>query len=98
MYNSPELIGPNMKKYLETGDKEAATREIILNSNKDKLGGIAKRRLEEAQMFAGDKFSEIMRSLAPHEKNQIQSQIQSIKNPHERKRVFEKLKQLLSGS
>jgi GH24 family phage-related lysozyme (muramidase) len=58
-YNSPKLIGPNLTKYIQSGDKESAAREILVRSNKEKNAGLAKRRLEEAELFTGGKLPEL---------------------------------------
>ena len=52
-YNHPALIGPNLTKYVNTGDKEAVLDEIRNRSNLHKSKGISNRRDLEARMFGG---------------------------------------------
>ena len=52
-YNHPALIGPNLTKYVNTGDKEAVLDEIRNRSNLHKSKGISNRRDLEARMFSG---------------------------------------------
>jgi GH24 family phage-related lysozyme (muramidase) len=89
MYNSPALLGPNLRDQLNRNDEIEATKEILLRSNKNKDPGIQKRRLDEARTFSGKNFQEVMKTLTPEEKAEIRNLIQNIKNVHERNRVFE---------
>lgn len=52
-FNNPNLIGENLTKYVRGGDLNAAAREILYKSNKNKHKGIANRRYREATMFVG---------------------------------------------
>ena len=51
-YNHPNLIGPNLTRFVNEGDWASATREIRERSNAYKLDGIAARRNREADLFA----------------------------------------------
>jgi len=64
-FNSPKLIGPNMRKALATNDDFAAAKEILLGSNPRNMEGVQTRREAEAKMFLGDRFDEFMNSLTP---------------------------------
>ena len=88
MYNSPKLIGPNMRQHLEANDDTEAAREIMLKSNRDKVPGIQKRRLEEAEMYAGDNFENVVESLSPEEITEVKNIIGQIKNPHTRMEIM----------
>lgn len=52
-YNSPSLIGPNLVSALKGGNKQEAIDEILYDSNRQNVRGIASRRYREAAMFAG---------------------------------------------
>ena len=49
--NANKLLGSNLKKALQNGNRAEAWYEIRYNSNGDKLAGIAKRRFFEAEVF-----------------------------------------------
>jgi GH24 family phage-related lysozyme (muramidase) len=94
-YNSPRLIGPSLRRHLKNGDFYRATVQIITNSNKYKLPGIAKRRLLEAELFSGDDFSKIMYSLSTKDKIELYLLLNSIKNESERDKTLNKYKKYL---
>lgn len=52
-FNSPALIGPKLTAAIQSGDKRAALNEILYNSNRKGLAGLAARRYREAAMLAG---------------------------------------------
>lgn len=52
-FNHPGLIGPKLISALRKGDLKAARDEILFNSNKRKIKGLAKRRFRESVMFSG---------------------------------------------
>jgi len=98
MFQNPSLVGPKLRGYLENNDDIGAAKEILLNSNKNNSGGVAKRRLGEAKMFSGDRFSELVESLSDQEVQQIYSMVNSIKNPYTRQQVLDEypfLKQIV---
>lgn len=88
-YNSPRLWGPKLRKMLQMNDDVGVAKEIMLGSNKNKVPGIQKRRLEEARMYSGDNFEQVYKTLSPQEKDEMRNIILQIKNPHERQRVLE---------
>ena len=47
-YNSPALIGPNLKQYVANNDDLGLAKEIVTNSNKNNSPGLLRRRLDEA--------------------------------------------------
>lgn len=94
MYNSPKLVGPRLSKLINQGNAEEAAKEILLRSNKDQMGGVTKRRMEEAAMFTGGKLP----TITPEEQDLLENQIKSIENPHEREKVFLRLRQLLANN
>ena len=55
-FNSPELIGKNLRKQINERDFDGAINEILYKSNKRKDKGLASRRYEEALLFAGGKL------------------------------------------
>lgn len=71
-FNSPALIGPNLRTAVAQGDDNAATKEILLGSNKDQSPGVLKRRLDEAKYYAQDKFPDVISSMSPDELGKMQ--------------------------
>jgi GH24 family phage-related lysozyme (muramidase) len=71
MFNSPALIGPRMRKFLEENNDEKVVHEIILNSNRSKSPGLQKRRIEEAKQYSGHKFKYYFNKLSKEEKKQV---------------------------
>lgn len=88
MFQSPKLIGPNMRQLLQENKDIEAAKEILLRSNKEKSPGIAKRRLEESRMFAGDRYQELVDSLTSEEIKEVYNLVNSIKNPYTREEVL----------
>lgn len=88
-YNNPKLLGPILRSKLASNDMTGAAKEIMLRSNKDKVPGITKRRLAEAQLFLGDQFEPTITNLTPEEKQEIHAILSSIENPHEKAKVLE---------
>lgn len=60
-FNSPALIGPKLRAALRDGDEVTAACEIALNSNRDKVWGLCRRREKEATLFLGRQLSETER-------------------------------------
>ncbi len=94
-YNNPKLIGPMMRGYLDSNDIDKTAQEIMLRSNANKVPGIAKRRLAEAEKFAGERFPEVMKAIPSESKKELLTLLESIENPNEKIRVLEKYKQYL---
>src|SRR5690606_15111850 len=67
---------------------DKATREILLNSNKEQSGGLAKRRLKEAELFSGKDFNRIINTLNPEELGKLRNQINTIENINEKENVL----------
>lgn len=88
MYNNPQLVGPDMRQQLENNDKIAVAKEILLRSNKAKDAGLQKRRLDEAAMYSGETFPDVINSLNDDEKSQIRTILGNIQNVNERERVL----------
>lgn len=88
-YNSPQLIGPQLRALLNENRPQDVAKEILLRSNKDKVPGLQKRRLEEAKMYSGEDFPNVVKTLTPEEIKEIRTIINGIQNVHERNRVFE---------
>ena len=80
MYNSPGLIGPNLIQSVSGDDDINAAREIMLNSNKKKDPGILHRRIKEAEMYSGDNFGNVIKTLTPDEKKQMLDIINKTQN------------------
>lgn len=53
-FNNPNLIGPNLTRYVNEGNWTAAEREIRQFSNRNRHSGIQNRRNREADLFAID--------------------------------------------
>ena len=91
-YNSGKLIGPNLSNYLNVGDIDEASKEIMLRSNKDRLGGVTARRLYEADLFSpGSSIT-----LNEDEKKQLLDEIKSVKNQHTRTELINQFPELIS--
>lgn len=88
MYNAPGLVGPDMRGHLDKGDTAAAVKEILLRSNKNKIPGIQRRRLKEAETFAGDEWQQITDSLTDEERGQIYQLLEKIQNPHTKEQTL----------
>lgn len=95
MYNSPGLIGPNLVRSIASTDNINAAREIMLNSNKKKDPGILNRRIKEAQMYMGDKFGDVVKTLSPDEKNEILKILNKTENENTRQELLNKYGQEL---
>jgi GH24 family phage-related lysozyme (muramidase) len=89
-YNSPSLIGPNLTAALKKGDKVAASKEILLRSNKEKNRGLATRRLQEAKLFGGGKLPD----LTPEETMDLRGYFQDMPDTADRRRLFTENPQL----
>lgn len=87
-YNSPKLIGSNLRESLNKGDEIEAMKEIALRSNKDKMPGVTYRRLREAEMFGGPLgFQQMIDSMSEEEKNLINNSLRDAQDP-QRKQMF----------
>lgn len=88
-YNSPQLIGPQLRTLLDQNKPQDVAKEILLRSNKNKEPGIQKRRIQEAEMYSGKDFPNVINNLSPEEITEIKNVINGIQNIHERNRVLE---------
>jgi GH24 family phage-related lysozyme (muramidase) len=95
MYNSPGLIGPNLMRSIASTDNINAAREIMLNSNKKKDPGILNRRIKEAQMYMGDQFGDVVKTLSSDEKNEILKILNKTENENTRQELLNKYGQEL---
>lgn len=96
LYQNVGLIGPNMRGHLASDDDAAAFKEILLNSNKDKEPGIQRRRLDEAKMYAGERYEDFLSELSPEQIQELKTILENIKNPHTREQVFEEFPELVN--
>lgn len=88
-YQGPhKTIGPNLSQYLDKNDYTNAAKEILLHTNKEKSGGIQKRRLNEAQMFLGPSWNDFVNNLSDLEKREIKSNIEKIKNTGTKQEIY----------
>lgn len=80
-YNSMNLLGPQMTEKLASGDRTAAAKEMILNSNQKNEPGVLRRRLKEAELYADPVgFAQTMKSLTPEERDQVTNIINALQN------------------
>ncbi len=94
VYNSPELLGPNIRQYLNEDKDVDVMREIVLNSNKDKSPGVLFRRLQEAELYGGDMgFSDMLSTMSEQEKNYIFNTLNETKNEQQKQKMIEKYPQ-----
>lgn len=91
VYQNKNLVGPDMQRSLNTNQKDQVAKEILLRSNKNKIPGIQKRRLMEAQMYSGspDAFNDLIDSLSTEEISQIQNIMNNMQNKHELLKIQE---------
>ncbi len=93
-YNSPKLIGSNLRESLNKGDEIEAMKEIALRSNKDKMPGVSYRRLKEAEMFGGPLgFQQMIDSMSEEEKNLINNSLRDTEDPQRRQMMLDKYPQ-----
>lgn len=93
-YNSPELIGPNLRQYLNEGKDLDVMREIVLGSNKEKSPGLLVRRLKEAELYGGPlDFQNLLKVLSPEEKANIYNMLQKLEDPQHKQKVLERYQQ-----
>src|SRR6185503_4717253 len=93
-YNSPQLIGPNLRQRLNENDDLGAMREIILNSNKENSPGLQLRRIKEAELYGGPlDFQQLLKAMSPEEKKQVFDQLNQIENETQRNEVLQKYAQ-----
>lgn len=93
-YNSPQLIGPNLRQHLNDNNDLDAMREILLNSNKDNSPGVQLRRLKETELYGGPQdFQNLIKTLSDEDKNRIYNSLNSIKNEEQKNHALEKYSQ-----
>lgn len=93
-YNSPQLLGPNLRQRLNENDDLGAMREILLNSNKENSPGLQLRRVKEAELYGGPlDFQQLIKTLKPEEKKQVFEQLNMIENEEQKKSVLDKYSQ-----
>lgn len=94
MYNSPQLVGPNIRQRLNENDDLGAMKEILLNSNKEQSPGLQLRRVKEAELYGGPlDFQQLIKTLKPEEKKQVFDMLNKLDNEEHRKGALEKYKQ-----
>jgi GH24 family phage-related lysozyme (muramidase) len=86
-YNSPGLVGPNLRGYLGADDKLGAAKEVLLNSNKDNELGVLKRRLDEADMLYN--VRDVGQILDPKEKYNLKKIYDSSDNDSAKKEIYD---------
>lgn len=90
-YQSLNNLGPTLTGAIASGDKLAAMREMILNTNKDKDPGVLRRRMEEAQLYGGPlDFTSTFKVMSPEEKKQLTSIIEKTQNENTRQELMDK--------
>lgn len=93
-YNSPQLLGPNLRQRLNENDDLGAMKEIILNSNKENSPGLQLRRIKEAELYGGPlDFQQMIKTLSPDEKKQVFDHLNNIENEEQRNTVLQKYAQ-----
>lgn len=88
-YNSPKLLGSNLKKALMDNNLEAAGKEIAFYSNKNKSPGLLHRRLSEASSFAD--LKNLWANSTPEEKNKTLDIINKTKSEQLKKTMKDML-------
>lgn len=94
VYNSPQLLGPNLRQRLNENDDLGAMKEILLNSNKEQSPGIQLRRLKEAEMYGGPlDFQQLLKTMNPEEKKQVYNMLGKIQNEEQKTEALKKYEQ-----
>lgn len=98
-YNSMDLLGPQMTEKLASGDRSAAAKEMILNSNKNNEPGVLRRRLKEAELYADPVgFAQTMKTLSPEERQQVTDIINNLQNDQLKQEMIQKYGSYLTPS
>lgn len=98
-YNSMNLLGPQMTEKLANGDRTAATKEMILNSNQNNEPGVLRRRLKEAELYADPVgFAQTMKTLSPEERDQVTNIINNLQNDQMKQDMLQKYGSYLTPS
>lgn len=93
-YNSPALIGANLRQRLNENDDLGVMKEILLNSNRENSPGLQFRRVKEAEMYGGPlDFQQLIKSMSPEEKKQVFDQLSKIENDEQKNTVLQKYSQ-----
>lgn len=93
-YNSPQLIGPNIRQKLNDNDDLGTMKEILLNSNKENSPGLQLRRVKEAELYGGPlDFQQLLKTLTPQEKQQVFDHLNNIENDAQKTEVLQKYAQ-----
>jgi GH24 family phage-related lysozyme (muramidase) len=91
MYNSPQLVGPKLRQFLNEGKDLDVMREIVLNSNRENSPGLQLRRIKEAELYGGPlDFQNMLKTMTPQEKAQVYQLLNKIDNEEQRNSVLEK--------
>lgn len=94
MYNSPKLVGPNMRQHLNEGRDLDVMREMVLNSNQEQSPGLQLRRIKEAELYGGPlDFQQMLQTLKPEEKKQVFELLNKINNDEQKTQVLQKYSQ-----
>ncbi len=97
MYNSRNLIGPQMRQQLAGDDDLAVGREMLLNSNpKNDLGTLVRRTGEAETYVSQDKLNDLFRSLNIEEQTKLKDILEKTKNENVKRDYLEKYGQYLN--
>lgn len=93
-YNSPQLLGPELRKNLNANDELETLKEIAIRSNKENKPGVAFRRLQEAELFGGPLgFQQMVDSMSEQDKNIINNTLNQTSNEERRMEMLNKYPQ-----
>lgn len=91
MYNSRNLIGPQLRQQMANGDDLAVAREMLLNSNpKNELGTLVRRTGEAETYVSPDKTNDLFRSLNLEEQARLKDILEKTKNENVKREYLEK--------
>lgn len=97
MYNSRNLIGPNMRQQLAGDDDLAVGREMLLNSNpKGELGTLVRRTGEAETYVSPDKMNDLFRSMNLEEQAKLNEILNKTQNENVKRDYLEKYGQYLN--
>jgi GH24 family phage-related lysozyme (muramidase) len=97
MYNSRNLIGPQLRQQLASDDDLAVGREMLLNSNpKNELGTLVRRTGEAETYVSPEKMNDLFRSLNMEEQAKLKDILEKTQNENVKRDYLEKYGQYLN--
>jgi GH24 family phage-related lysozyme (muramidase) len=89
-FQNPGLLGPSLRKGLQSGNDSAVLNEILLGSNRRGEAGVQRRRLDEARTYAGEGWQDYVNSIPDEQLPKAFGRLYDIKNEHTRKQAIDR--------